>query len=345
MRKKRYNFFMTIIRKLRYWDKKNVKKMISFLGNDEAEMFVNKLLSTSCSIFHYFLPLKLKFLSESYVVVDDDKDLHGMISVVPVRGNAYRINIVKLLFKKDYYNIGKQLIEFIIAKYGAIGAQSFIVGIDESYDELQKLFIDGCGFRKCASEELWRVDRNKLIEKTAIKNIRRFKNSDAKSVAALYNSSLITHFKPSLLKCKDEYKDYFFVGLFDNVEFKYVIEDSISCKIIGFFSIKTFDNMNYIIDIVTANGFEFDYDTILGYAKAQIQKRQNSFAMFVKLKRYAQQFDIFEKYLTNHDFKCVKNQVILFKNFYKLIKQDVINNEIVLLSETNINPLCEKSEL
>lgn len=336
---------MTIIRKLRHCDRQNVKKMISFLGNDEAEMFVNKLISTSCSIFHYLLPLKLKFLSESYVVVDDNKDLHGMISVIPIRGNAYKINIVKLLFKKDYYNIGKQLIEFIVAKYGALGAQSFIVGIDESYEELQKLFIDGCGFRKCASEELWRINEKDLKEIPRIESFRRFKNSDAKAVATLFNNSLITHFKPSLQKNKKEYKDYFFVGLFEDTEFKYVIEDSISHKIIAYFSIKTYDNINYIIDIITSNGFSFDYDMILGYVKAQIMKRKKSFTIFVKLKKYSQDYEKLEEYLTNNSCKCVKNKVILFKNFYKLIKENIINNEVILLSETNIHPICEKSEL
>ena len=63
---------MTIIRKLRISDKNKVKDMISFLGNDEAEKFVKKLLSTSCDIFHYWLPLRLKFLAESYVLVDNN---------------------------------------------------------------------------------------------------------------------------------------------------------------------------------------------------------------------------------------------------------------------------------
>ena len=121
---------MTIIRKLLPFDREKVKDMISFLGNDEAEKFVKRLLNTSCDLFHYWLPLNLKFKSESYVLVDGD-DLHGMISVLPTIGNHQRINITKLLFKKDYYDSGKQLIEFVIARYGAKGAQTFVASIDE----------------------------------------------------------------------------------------------------------------------------------------------------------------------------------------------------------------------
>lgn len=323
---------MTIIRKLRISDKNKVKNMISFLGNDEAEKFVKKLISTSCDIFHYWLPLKLKFLAESYVLVDDN-DLHGMITVIPTYGNPYKINITKLLFKKDYYDIGKHLVEFIISRFGAKGAQTFIASVDDSHDELLKLFIDGCGFRKCASEELWRV--NNIDFRTSETNIfRRFKNSDAQASAMLFNDSLITHFKPSLLKTKNEYLDNFFAGLSDGTEFKYVLEDVNLHTLAAFFSIKTYDNNNYIIDITVSNGFNPDFDVILGFAKKEIQKRQKNFTMFIKSKKYVQNSENFEEYLKNKDFKCVQNQMILVKDFYKLIKQEIPTHEVILFAET-----------
>ena len=328
---------MTIIRKLRISDKDKVKNMISFLGNDEAEKFVKKLISTSCDIFHYWLPLKMKFLTESYVLVDE-KDLHGMISVIPASGNPYKINITKLLFKKDYYDIGKHLVEFIISRFGAKGAQTFIAAVDESHDELLKLFIDGCGFRKCASEELCRI--NHVDFRTSDMNaFRKFRNSDAQAAAMLFNDSLITHFKPSLLKTKDEYSDIFFTGLSDGTEFKYVLEDVNLHTLAAFFSIKTYDNYNYVIDITVSNGFIPDYDTILGFARNEIQKRQKEFSMFIKSKKYVQNSENFEEYLKEKDFKCVQNQMILVKDFYKLIKQDVPTHEVILFAETTGRPV------
>ena len=328
---------MTIIRKLRISDREKVKNMISFLGNDEAEKFVKKLISTSCDIFHYWLPLKFKFLSESYVLVDG-KDLHGMITVIPTRGNPYKLNITKLLFKKDYYDIGKHLVEFTLSRYGAKGAQNFIVSIDESHDELLKLFIDGCGFRKCASEELWRV--NNIDFRTPESNIfRKFKNSDAQAAAMLFNDSLITHFKPSMLKTKNEYTDIFFTGLSDETEFKYVLEDINLKTLAAFFSIKSSDNYNYIVDLTVSNGYIPDYDAILGFAKNEIQKRQKDFSIFIKLKKYVQNSESFNKYLTEKDFKCVQNQMILVKDFYKLVKQEKQTHEVIFFTETNGRPV------
>lgn len=328
---------MTIIRKLRISDSEKVKNMISFLGNDEAEKFVKKLVSTSCDIFHYWLPLKLKFLAESYVLADN-KDIHGMITVIPVSGNPHKINITKLLFKKDYYDIGKHLVEFILARFGAKGAQNFIVSVDESHDELLKLFIDGCGFRKCACEELWRINDTEF-QSSGNSLFRRFRNSDAQAAAMLFNDSLITHFKPSMLKTKNEYTDRFFLGLTDGTEFKYVLEDETLHTLTAYFSIKTYDNFNYIIDITVANGFVPNYDAILGFAKTEIKKRQKDFSMFIKTKKYTQNSENLDEYLKKKDFKCVQNHMILVKDFYKLIKQESQTHEVIFLAETNGKPV------
>ena len=328
---------MTIIRKLRLSDRKNVKNMISFLGNDEAEKFVKKLISNSCGIFHYWLPLKMKFLTESYVLVDEN-DLHGMISVIPSIGNPQKINITKLLFKKDYFAIGKHLVEFILSRYGAKGAQTFLASIDESHDELLKLFIEGCGFRKCASEELWRVN-NINFDVPNVNVFRKFKNSDAQAAAMLFNDSLITHFKPSLLKTKNEYKNRFFTGLSDETEYKYVLEDVNLQTLAAFFSIKTYDKHNYILDLTVSNGFIPDYNLILGFVQNEIKKRQNKFSLFIKLKKYVQNSEHFENYLKDNQFSCVRNQMILVKDFYKLIKQESQTHEVVFFAETTGRPV------
>lgn len=329
---------MTIIRKLKPSDKNQVKDMISFLGSVEAEKFARRLINTSCDLFHYWLPLKMKFMAESYVLVDDDKNLQGMISVIPSVGNYQKINITKLLFKNDYYDIGKHLVEFILSRFGAKGAQTFITAIDESHDELLKLFIDGCGFRKCASEELWRVN-NTDFRMSETNAFRHFKNSDAQAVAMLFNDSLINHFKPSLLRTKSEYNDNFFRGLTDNTEFKFVLEDVNLQILIAYFSIKTYDNYNYILDVTVSNGFYPDYDVILGFAENELKKRHKKFSLFIKLKKYVQNADNFEEYLNSKDFKCVQNQMILVKDFYKLIKQEVKTHEVVLFAETSGKPV------
>ena len=56
--------------------------------------------------------------------------------------------------------------------------------------------------------------------------------------------------------------------------------------------------------------------------------------MFIKSKKYVQNSENFEEYLKNKDFKCVQNQMILVKDFYKLIKQEIPTHEVILFAET-----------
>ena len=256
-----------------------------------------------------------------------------MISVLPTIGNHQRINITKLLFKKDYYDIGKQLIEFVIARYGAKGAQTFVASIDESHDELLKLFIDGCGFRKCADEELYRVDNSGFISND-IHGFRQFRNSDAQAVAMLFNDSLITHFKPSMLKTKNEYYSKLFKGLADNIEWQYVLEDENLHTLLAYFSIKTYDGHNYVLDITSSTGFTLNYDNVIGFVKQEITKRSKQYSLFVKLKKYVSNSNDLAEYLKNNKFNCVQTQMILVKDFYKLIKQESPTSEVVLFAET-----------
>lgn len=322
---------MAIIKKLSYFDKKKIKDMISFLGNHEAEKFVERLINNTCNFFHYWLPIELKFLPESYVLVED-KILHGMITVVSANGNHKKINITKLLFKKNYYDVGKQLIEFIIARFGAKGVQSFKVAVDESHDELLKLFLDGCGFRRCSLEQLWRVNNFETFEVNP-KAFRKFKNSDAQAVAMLFNDSIITHFKPSLLKTQEEYKEFLFKGLSENNTFSYILEDSNLHTILAYFSIGTFDNDNYVLNLISSNGFDINYDTILNFAINEIKKRKSEYSLFVKLNKYTTKAEIFEQYLKEKNFNCVQTQLILVKDFYKIIKQDSKSIDVVIFNE------------
>ena len=85
------------------------------------------------------LPLKYRVLPESYILLENG-EIQGLITVVPTYGNPYKINITRLIFKQNFYEAGKQLIDFVIARFGALGAVSFNVMIDESHEELVDLF-------------------------------------------------------------------------------------------------------------------------------------------------------------------------------------------------------------
>ena len=139
---------MVRIRKARFLDKFKLKKMISFLSTDAVNQYTKVLLDFPFKNLHSFLPLRWKFLPESYVI-EDAGEIIGMITLAPASGNPYKLTITRLFLDHDYFNAGKQLVDFVISKYGASGANAFLALIDDSHDELIHLFVDGCGFRQC----------------------------------------------------------------------------------------------------------------------------------------------------------------------------------------------------
>lgn len=328
---------MRRIRKTNYFDKFKLKKMISFLSTDAIDHYTKVFINFPFNTLQEFVPLNFKFLPESYVI-EENKEIIGMATVSPSAGNPFKLNISRLFLEQDYFNAGKQLIDFVISKYGAKGASTFLAKIDDSYDELLELFSEGCGFRQCSSEQLWKMDTIRF-SKTENTFFRPFKNSDAQAAAMLFNDTIITHFKHSLSKTKQEYFEPLFQGLSEEIQFKYVVEDENLKTLKSYFAFSTFDNTNYILDITTSPWYDCPLDDILNFTIGQIVKRQKDFSLFVKLKKYTTNAETYEQYLLEKGFKCVQNQIMLVKDSYKLLKEAQPLQKMVLFNGINEKPV------
>ncbi|MGN0030736.1 MAG: hypothetical protein ACI37Q_02135 [Candidatus Gastranaerophilaceae bacterium] len=319
------------IRRLTYFDCHKIKKLVSYLCNDESDKLARSITEEPLGLFNAMLPLQFKFKSESFILIDKNEIL-GLITTSKTPGNPYKINITRLIFKENLYEIGQQLIEFVIQKYGGKGATSFTATIDECHDELFNLFINGCGFRQCASETLWKSQKP-MPEKSDLK-WRYAQNSDAKKIAELYNDELINIYKPSMIRNPQEFKDTLFYGFNDYYKTRYVIEDN--KKILGYFSTTTSDNLNYIIDITTNSGYDFDYNKIVNSALCEIAGKKRAFYPLIKQKKYIKNSERLESYLKGENYQPIQTQQILVKDFYKPIRQTSANWNVFILGENEI---------
>ena len=324
---------MAIIRRLNCFDYPKIKKMISYLGCDINDKFLKAISEEPAGILNSILPLKFKFKSESYILLEEDEIL-GIITIAPTGGNPYKINITRLIFKQNLYDVGKQLVEFIIARYGAKGAVTFNVIVDQSHDELINLFMEGCGFRHCSFENLWKLD-NFIPQTHDTAPFRHCQNSDAKDVAMLYNAELKPHYKHSLLRLDTEYKEPVFAGMTGYYKNRYVSENS--GGITAYLSITTSDNFNFIIDISLNNGFEISYDAVINFALSEITSRKKKFCAFLKHRQYTVNADVFEKYLHERNLNCIQTQCVLVKDFYKPLKQTESPLQIFQFGELSSN--------
>ena len=333
---------MSKIRKLYYFDKKNAREMIAFLNNGET--YVNRIMFNPLSPLHHLLPLGLKFLPESYVL-KDGKTMKGLITVAPSKYPKKQMEIQKLLFEENCYEDASELIQFVVSKYKAMGTASIIVRVNDYLPELIKLFISKCGFSQISYEKLWGVGVNSLKEAifSRAKKFRPFRNSDSQTIANLYNDSLLPHFRPLLSKDTREFREPVLEGLSYYSEYRYVAEDSNTKNIIGYISIQTQDNENYIVDTIQTQWSDLDVDEILSFVNYQIGKRKKKYNIFIKTKKYTQLGEKQEQEFLEKKFECLQNQIVLTNSSARVIRNTetvgkyTVINQFYGASSANVN--------
>ncbi len=325
---------MAKIKKISFSDIHNIKKLISVLCSNNI-MSYRRLFFISVPttlIQNLFYSVHLRRFTESYVISDINNNLKGLISVRAQAGNPYKWLIKRFFLAPNCYEEGKQLVEYIIAKFGARGVDTFCVSVIDNQSELIDLFIKGCGFRFCSAESLWNVSNiNFLTENIDEKLFRPFKHSDNEKVADLFNENLITHYKYSLSKEKEEFNDKLYQGIGAYSYFKYVIDDERNGNLKTFIEIKTCDNHNYFIDaIVPPQHFDL-YPMILSFAVKNITKRNKNFKIYIKNRKYLQGGELLENFFKENNFELLQNNTILVRDFFKTVKEETtsFNNAVV----------------
>ena len=319
---------MRKIRKLYYFDKKNTKEMISFLNNKDA--YVNNIMFNPFIPLHHILPLRYKFMPETYVL-KENKEVKGLITIAPLGVAAKRMEIQKLLFEENCYDDAAELIQYVVSKYKAKGAVSFSVKVDDYLPDLLRTFVSRCNFSQISYEKLWKITD---VKETKIpqREFREFRNSDAQMVANLYNESLLAHIRPLFSKESGEYRDKLFKGLSYYSEYKFIHEDRSTGNADAYISIYTMDNKNYIIDVTQSAWAELDYDRIIFFAKNQIQKRQKEFDLYIRTKRYTQNGEKIELICQNSGMECVQNQIVLTNSSARVLKVEEKTGKYTILN-------------
>ncbi len=325
---------MAKIKKISFGDILHIKKLISVVCSDNI-MSYRRLFFISVPITYFQnLAYNVHFrrFPETYVTFDNNNNIKGVITVKAQHGNPYKWQIKSLFLAKNSHEEGKQLVEYIIAKFGARGVDTFYVSVDDNQNELIDLFIKGCGFRFCSTEALWSVSNINFIEDNIDeKQFKQFKNIDAQKVSDLFNDNLITHYKYSLSKEKDEFNDRLFQGINTDSDFKYIMEDKTTGTLKAFIEIKTIDNVNYFIDAIVPPQFFDIYPSLLSFAVKKIIKRNKNFKLYIKNRKYLQGGELLEKFFKDNRFELLQNNAILVRDFFKTVREEskMFNNAIV----------------
>ncbi|MBQ2871496.1 hypothetical protein IJE86_07335 [bacterium] len=333
---------MAKIRDLTLTDIPKLNKLMSFLETDAKSFLDGINLPFPFSLLNKICPMRLKIVPESYVLTDKN-DILACISVKKFDGNHKKWKISKLFMSDNPFDTGLLLIQYVITKFAAKGVHTFIANVDDTQDEIIRIFVDGAGFRQCSRLQMWRY--NDCVQKEYSLDgyqIRPFKNSDAQAVAELYNESILPHFRPSLSKHKCEFYENIFVGLMHNTEFRYVIEDKQRKQIVCYCILSTSDNKNYIMDGVISKGYENLFETILNYGYKQAQKRTADLNFFAINRYYMQSSTHIENVLRENSYSPMNSSAILVKDLFRIAKSENQVKQVVFYNDINSNPAFDK---
>ena len=316
-----------------------VKKMLESIFPDEKIDLSQTFLGAFSDVFQNFLPLSLKKSPNSYIVINDDNDAKALITLDATKGNRRKWYIKRLFLHKNSFDEGKQLIDYIIAEYGALGADTFCVLIDENDDTSAGLFSKMCGFRLCSREVFWKVNDFNSIDTPYKKDLfLSFKNTDAKDVAQFYNEAIAPHFRFSLEKEPEEFFEDFFKGLMKNQVFKMILKKDDN-KIMAYSEIQSVNKNDWLIDLIVTKPYEDEYFSILKGLINIVKNRSSKSDIYILNRNYMSCAKTYEDIFIEKGFEKTQTKMLLVKDFYKPVKSiENIVNPAVIFNEISGKP-------
>lgn len=337
---------MTRIIPLRYSDMEKVRKMIEYVSPEISPDRVNEeaFIHFPFSALHRFLPVNMKFLQESYVAIEEE-ELLGLISLVPDGNQKTRWKINRLILNTNAYDAGKQLIDYVVNKYGGAGVESFLTTIDENYTEALALFKTACSFRNCSKINIWEYEnfKNYKISENTI-SLRTAEISDAQNLYELECESLYPQFKTSLVKTENDFKfgmEKKFINKFKNHRIqRFVLDNTEKNRIESFLSIMTKDSIDFWIDITLSLAYQEYYDDILNFAVNQVYSTNQNGKLYISVRDFQQTGRKMTEVLSQNGFIKRGSFKILVKDYWRPAEYSTEKKVPIMIFSDMTSPAC-----
>lgn len=331
---------------LRYSDMEKVRKMIEYVspglssGRLSEEIFVPFPFNT----FHSIIPLHFKFLQECYVAVEG-KELLGLISLTPDGNRKTRWKINRLILNPNAYDTGKQLVDYVVNKYGGAGVETFLTTIDENYTEAISLFKNACSFRSWSKITIWEYENSghKDFSDNSIE-LRPANSSDAQNLYKLDSEALYPKFKTAFTKTKKDFKlglKSKIINTLKNNKIKhFVLENPQINSLEGFLSIMTRDNLNFWVEITLSLAYQEYYNDILNFAINQVYSSNPNGKVYIGVREYQQTSKKATEVISQHGFNHTGSFEILVKDYWKPAEYVSEKKVPIIIFPDLTNPAC-----
>ena len=333
---------MINIRNLSFFDIFKLKKFVSNVSNEEKFNYLIYFVFYPLMIINQLMPIFIKFFPEIYTISQNDK-IKGFMIIQSRKNNPYKWEIKQFLISDNSYELGEQLINYVVSKYAAKGVETILAKVNPDDKNKIDMFSKSCGFRYCLDYQYFLIKtayyKNRVINSENC-IYRPFKDSDAKGVTELYNQNISQYYKFPLSKIPKEYQETAFKGLSKKMSAITVLEDKFSKQIRGYLKIETENNYNYILEIVLLPSFEYYFEDMITYAISQIIKRVCNFDLYFKNNKFHINSETFEKTINEIDNELKQTDMIFAKDFFKKIKDiENVPKSSIIYNEFNGKPV------
>ena len=324
---------MAKIRRFNISHFKKVQKMVSSISPDEKISYSGTILGGLVDIFQDFMPLALRKSPESYIVVNENNDVKAFITIEVTKGNKHKWFVKQLFLDKNSFDEGKQLIGYVVAKYGALGADTFCVLIDENDETSAELFSKRCGFRLCSREVVWHAPDFDLNTNYNWSDFCKLSNFEAKKVASFFNDGILPHFRFSLEQDIDEFKTPILKNPFKKYPKNFILKNK-DKSILAYLEYHFVNQRDFLVDLIVTKPFEDEYLPILKSVISHLKTIVPNGNIFVLNRNYMTSAKPFEDVLCGCGFEKMQIKMLLVKDFYKPLKtEEPIVNPAVIFNE------------
>jgi hypothetical protein len=337
---------MTKIIPLRYSDMEKVRKMIEYVSPNISKDRVNgeTFVHSPFAVLHGLLPINLKFLQECYVAVEGE-ELLGLISLAPDGNQKTRWKINRLILNPNAYDAGKQLIDYVVNKYGGAGVETFVTTIDENYTEAIALFKTACSFRSCSKITIWEYENLKNIETSKNKlSLRAAELSDAKNLYKLDCEALYPKFKTALIKTEKDFKfgmeNKFINKLKGHKIQRFVLDNPQKDSIESFLSVMTGDNINFWVDITLSLAYQEYYEDVLNFAINHVYSINQDGKFYIGVRDFQQTCKKMTDVLSQHDFRQCGDFEVLVKDYWRPAEYTTEKKVPIMIFPDMTSPAC-----
>ncbi len=279
------------------------------------------LIKSFCCFVNHLLPLRMKFQNETFSLLLNNKVLGTMTLDKDAKSHT-RFKITKLILEENSALVSKQLVNYVITRYRAMGAAQFYVVADEKEAQLLNIFKNELNFRFCGCEYLYKINLNDLNYGVILKPL---KNEQINNVCTFYNENINSFNK--MLFSRQNYQ-------FKNKCIKYIFKDEEKEKLLGYFEVLTKNNFDFYINFSIDFAYNIYLMDAIKFINSKIKQKHKKFNLYVKVKDYFMNSRELIAILNENNTQLISKGQILAKDYYKEIKEtNIFKNTKIIFND------------